>query len=67
MTFNLEIAAVVIFIAVQLMTWGALRQQVKNLDDSIKTEKIERQELEERVRDLEIAAGPLAFSKKTGG
>lgn len=68
---NWEIGGLVVFFATQLITYGALRQQVKDLKEDRDQEIIERKLLDERVRKLEINAGqvqgPFSFAKKTGG
>lgn len=61
-----------IALAVQLIGYGAIRQQVKNLSDSVNEEKLERKKIDERVREVEIFLGPslsqtLSMSKKAGG
>lgn len=55
-------------LVLQLIGYGAVRQQVKNLADSIAEEKIERKKIDDRVREIEIGLGPqsLSLSKKAG-
>jgi len=43
-----------IFIAIQLIGFGALRQSVKDLKATVLEERLERRRLEERVRNIEI-------------
>jgi hypothetical protein len=60
---------ILIALALQLIGYGMIRQQVKNLADAMAEEKIERKQIAERVRELEIATGPqtLSMAKKAGG
>jgi len=63
---------IVLALAVQLIGYGAIRQQVKNLADSVAEEKLELKKVDERVRNVEIFLGPvlsqnLSMSKKAGG
>jgi len=55
-----------VFFATQLMTYGALRQQVKDLYEALMDEKRQREKLEERVREVEFVRAS-AFAKKVGG
>jgi|KBSMisStandDraft_5_1062788.scaffolds.fasta_scaffold10364760_1 hypothetical protein len=59
--------ALFIFIVTQLMTFAALRQQVKDLAAAMIEEKIERQKLATEVQALKVEFAPLAVAKKTGG
>jgi wobble nucleotide-excising tRNase len=65
--FSLELGAIVVCIATQLITYGALRQQVKNLEDEMREQKLERKQLDERVRALEITSGFPFATRKSGG
>lgn len=60
-----------IALALQVMGYGAVRQQVKALADAMAEEKLERKKIDERVREVEIFLGPsltqgLSMSKKAG-
>ena len=51
------------------INYGMLRQAVKDLRDDLNEIKLDRKELEERVRELEIAQGPgiaKSFAAQSG-
>lgn len=63
-----EVIGLILFVATQLMTFAALRQQVKDLAAAMIEEKLKREKLEQKVQALEVMqAASLAVAKKVGG
>jgi hypothetical protein len=58
------VSALVIFFLTQVAGYGALRQKLDDLKEVMIDEKLQRQKLEERVHELEVA--PLSMAKKAG-
>lgn len=62
-----EVIGLILFVATQLMTFAALRQQVKDLAAAMIEEKIKREKLEEKFQALQLQLAPMTVAKKAGG